>query len=239
MGKVIIFPETTKKPITLIGHRAGFCYGADVSNDEVNYQRGINCIKSMHGRTLEFPEVHMGLMGYSAKVIREWYTHVGGSPTRLQASTRYIEYGDFKYITPHTVEKDPIALQVFKQTINTIRDSVKLLEKSCHIPREDASMLIPLCMETVEIDKRNTRNLIDMSRNRECSRAYWEYRELFFDVKEALASYSDECRTLVNMTFYPKCVELGYCPEEKCCGRYPKKEDLYTIGVDLANAAKD
>lgn len=235
MGQVIIFPETTKKPITLIGHRAGFCYGADVSNDEVNYQRGLNCIKSNHGRTLEFPDVHFCLKGYSAKVVREWYTHIGGSPTRLQASTRYINYNDFEYITPKTIQDNPIALQVYQQTINTIRENMILLRESCHIPKEDASMLLPLCMGTVEVDKRNARNLIDMSRNRECSRAFWEYRQVFSALKEALASYSSEWRTLIDLTFHPKCVELRYCPEEKGCGRYPKKENLGALGVDLAN----
>ena len=52
MGTVGIFPETTKNPITLIGHRAGICYGSDVSDPQKNYQRGLDCIKSRHGRAL-------------------------------------------------------------------------------------------------------------------------------------------------------------------------------------------
>ena len=235
MGTVIIYPETIKNPITLIGHRAGVCYGADVSDGAKNYARGIDCIKSGHGRALEFVDVHMCFKGYSAKVIREWYTHIGGSPTRLQASTRYIEYSQFEYITPKTIQDNPIALQIYQQTMNTIRENMKLLEESFHIPREDSSMLCPLGMTTTIVDRRNVRNLIDMSRNRECSRAFWEYRQLFFDVKQKLAEYSDEWRTLIDMTFHPKCVELRYCPETKGCGRYPKQDELYTIGVDLAH----
>lgn len=235
MGTVIIFPETVKNPISLIGHRAGVCYGADVSDEAKNYARGIDCIKSRHGRALEFVDVHLCLKGYSAKVIREWYTHIGGSPTRLQASTRYINYTDFEYIIPKTIQDNPIALQIYQQTMNTIRENMKLLKESFHIPREDSSMLCPLGMTTTIVDRRNVRNLIDMSRNRECSRAFWEYRQLFFDVKQKLAEYSDEWRTLIDMTFHPKCVELRYCPETKGCGRYPKQDELYTTGVDLAH----
>ena len=33
MGKIIVLPETTKEPITLIGKRAGICWGADISDD--------------------------------------------------------------------------------------------------------------------------------------------------------------------------------------------------------------
>ena len=238
MGKVIIFPETVKNPITLIGHRAGICYESDVSDPEKNYKRGLDCIKSGHGRVLEFVDVHLGFKGYSAKVIREWYTHIGGAPTRLQASTRYIEYGNFNYIIPKTIQDNPTALGYYESCMNVIRETIKALETQCNIPKEDSSMLCPLGMETMMVDKRNVRNLIDMSRNRECNRAFWEYRQLFSDVKNALAHWSKEWQELIDLTFHPKCVELRYCPEDKGCGRYPKKEDLYTIGMDLANERK-
>lgn len=83
MGKVIIHEETSKNPITLIGKEAGICYGSDVSNNEKNYKRGLELIKSGHGRTLEFPQVYMTLDEYSARTIREFYTHIAGGPTRL------------------------------------------------------------------------------------------------------------------------------------------------------------
>ena len=51
-----------------------------------------------------------------------------------------------------------------------------------NIPVEDATMLLPLAYSTKMVDKRNLRYLVDMSRNRMCSRAYWEYRELFKDI---------------------------------------------------------
>ena len=38
MGTITILPETTKTPITLIGNRAGICWGADVTNNEKNYK---------------------------------------------------------------------------------------------------------------------------------------------------------------------------------------------------------
>lgn len=226
MGTVGIFPETTKNPITLIGQRAGICYGSDVSDPQKNYQRGLDCIKSRHGRALEFVDVHLCFKGYSAKVIREWYTHIGGAPTRLQASTRYIEYGNFKYIIPNTIKSNPEAQKLYEDCIKNIQSTIATLEENYKIPREDASMLCPLGMETVIVDKRNVRNLIDMSRNRECSRAFWEYRQLFSDVKNALSRWSKEWQELIDMTFYPKCVELRYCPEAHGCGRYPTKEQI-------------
>ena len=87
MKSITILPETTKNPITLIGHRAGVCWGADVTDDKKNYKRGLDCIKANHGRALEYVNIETIIDGYSARVIRELYTHIGGAPTRLQAST--------------------------------------------------------------------------------------------------------------------------------------------------------
>lgn len=223
MGQVIILPETTKQPITLIGQMAGVCWGADTSDPAKNYRRGWDCIESGHGRTFEFPDVYMELDGYSARVIREWYTHIGGMPTRLQASTRYINYGDFDYVVPPSIKGTGSIESIYEEAMGDIMEAIQDLE-SLGIPREDAALLLPLGMTTKVVDKRNIRNLIDMSRQRMCNRAYWEFRDLFRDVSLALADYGEEWTRIVNRCFYPKCQETQTCPEKHGCGKYPGRE---------------
>lgn len=223
MGTITILPETTKNPITLMGQRAGCCWNANVSDDEKNYKRGLDCIKSGHGRVMEYANVEMIIDGYSARSIREWYTHLGGTPTRLQASTRYIDYNNFTYVTPTSIKKNTIALQIYKDMMSNISTSLKSLE-ALSIPKEDAAMGLPLAMTTKIVDKRNLRNLVDMSRQRMCSRAYHEYRELFKDICNALREYSDEWKWIVDNLFHAKCDEVGYCTEAKSCGRKPKRQ---------------
>ena len=223
MGKIIILSETTKNPISLIGERAGICWGANIENKERNYKRGLDCIEANHGRTLEYVNVELVIDGYSARVIREWYTHLGGAPTRLQASTRYIDYGNFEYVIPPKVAKNEDALKIYKDTMTSITEAGKALEE-LGIPREDSAMLLPLGMTTKIVDKRNLRNLIDMSRQRMCTRAYWEYRQLFSDICKSLRDYSEEWAYIIDTQMMPKCEYLGYCPETYCCGRKPKKE---------------
>ena len=220
MGKVIILPETTKNPITLIGKRAGVCWGADISDNEKNYKRGMECIMAQHGRTLEYVNVEMIIDGYSARVIREFYTHIGGAPTRLQASTRYINYNDFNYIVPKSIKnsKDNEAWELYSSAIRVIKQTCANLE-NIGLPREDIAMLLPLGMTTKIVDKRNLRNLIDMSHQRMCTRAYWEYRELFNDICVSLSKVSNEWKWIVDNLFKPKCEVLGYCLEKKSCGR--------------------
>ena len=104
MSLIIIQEETTKKPITLIGKEAGLCWGANTKDDEKNFKRGLDCLKSNHGRTLEFPQIYITIDGYSARFMRELYTHIAGGPSRLQASTRYINYEKgFEYIIPPSI----------------------------------------------------------------------------------------------------------------------------------------
>lgn len=222
MGKVTILPYTTKKPITMIGEMAGVCWGADTNDPEKNYRRGWDCIESGHGRTFEFPDVYMVLDGYSARVMRQWYTHIGGAPTRLQASTRYIDYGEFEYVTPGSIELTAERKAVYDGAMRQIRGAVATLE-TLGVPREDAAMLLPLGMVSRVTCKHNMRNLIDMSRQRMCNLAIWEYRDVFGDLSTALSEYSEEWQTVVSTQFYPKCDVLGYCPEKRGCGRSPKR----------------
>ena len=223
MGRVLVREYTTKTPLQMIGESAGFCWGSDISDANKNMKRAIDCIASGHGRTMEFPDIHLILDGYSARVIREFYTHIGCLPTRLQSSTRYVDAKSFKYVTPPSVFKNEKAKQVYDETMEHIREGYAKLEE-LGIKREDAAMVLPLGMETVIVDKRNFRNLVDMAKNRMCTRAYWEYRELMNDICEALSSYSGEWNTLIKLCMKPKCEISGYCTESKSCGRKPKKE---------------
>lgn len=225
MGRIIIQEETTKDPISLIGREAGVCWGGNIEDAGKNYKRGLDCITSGHGRTWEYPQVYMVLDGYSARVIREFYTHIGGGPTRLQASTRYINYQKgFPYVTAPSVKANEEANRIYEEAMADILTAMQKLE-ALEMPREDIGMLLPLGMETKVVFRTNLRNLIDMAHQRMCTRAYWEYRQLMQDMVKALAEYSPEWAYLTSHYFMPKCEVTGFCTEAKCCGRKPQKAD--------------
>lgn len=216
MSRVVIESETSKNPISLIGKMAGVCWNADTCDEEKNYMRGIDCLKSNHGRTLEYPQVYMVLDGYSARVIREFYTHIGGMPTRLQASTRYIDYEKgFDYVLPYSIIENVDALKIYCNEMKNIAESMRKLQ-DLGIPREDCAMLLPLGMRTKVVVRTNLRNLLDMAEQRLCNRAYWEYRELMQDVINALSEYSEEWEIL-SQYFMPKCKKYGKCTEKRGC----------------------
>ena len=187
---VTILDTTTKNPITLMGERAGICWSADISDAKKNYQRGLDCIKSGHGRVMEYVNVETVIDGYSARVIREWYTHIGGAPTRLQESTRYVDCNNFEYVMPPSITKDFAREASYRSLMSVIKYTYENLAND-GVPKEDAAMMLPLGMKTKIVDKRNLRNLVDMSRQRMCSRAYLEYRQLFGELTRALKNYSN------------------------------------------------
>ena len=92
------------------------------------------------------------------------------------------------------------------------------------VPKEDIAMFYPLGMKTKIVDKRNMRSLVEMSHQRLCTRAYWEYRKLMKDICDALSEYSEEWKWIVDNLMKPKCEVTGFCREKKSCGRKPKVE---------------
>lgn len=220
---IIIQEETTKNPITLIGREAGICYNsADLPAS--NYKRGLECLETNHGRALEFPQVYMVIDEHSAKFVRELYTHIGGAPTRLQASTRYIDYRrELKCVHPKSIVNNNRAWKIYRETLEHIQKAAAQLAE-LKIPKEDYSMLYPLGMVSKVVVRTNLRNLIDMSHQRMCTRAFWEFREAFFEISVALKNYSEEWEYIVDNYFMPKCQYLGYCPERHSCGKMPKRQ---------------
>lgn len=228
MGKIRLLDGTTEHPLEHIGKCAGICWGADTSDENKNIERAKNCILSGHGRVLEYVDIELVIEGYSARVIREWYTHIAGGPTRLQESTRYVNWNECDSIVlAPSIEKfakagDPEickALEGYLSCFAILRET--LADKN--IPKEDIAMFYPIGMKTKIIDKRNLRNFADMCGQRLCSRAYWEYRKLMAEIISKLREVSDEWCWIADNLFIPKCEKVGFCIEDKCCGRKPKK----------------
>ena len=216
----IIEKRTEKDPLAHIGENAGVCWNSDITDVEKNIKRGKSCFQSGHLRTAEYPTVEMIIEGYSARCIRELYTHIIGV-TRLQDSTRYINFEDFAYYNPGSTEeqKEQIA-----KTMGDISENYgKLLELG--MKKEDCANILPLGMHTKIVWKINLRGLMHFMNMRLCNRALKEIRTLAGEIKTKLSAYSDEWKWICDNYFVPSCKSIGYCTEEKCCGLMPKGLD--------------
>lgn len=216
----ILEKRTEKDPLQHIGENAGVCWNADITDVEKNIKRGKFCIKSGHLRTAEYPTVELIIDETSARCIREAYTHIIGV-TRLQESTRYVNYEDFKYYNPCATEEQK---ELYDSIMNTIAIGYKQLI-DIGVSKEDSANLLPLGMNTKIVWKINLRALIHFMNERLCTRAYKEIRMLCNEIKEKLSAYSDEWKWICDNYFIPKCKDIGYCKEDKCCGIMPKGID--------------
>lgn len=219
-----ILSDTSLEPISMIGMYAGLCWGTDTSDPSKNFKRGLECIENNHGRTLEFPQIYIEISGYSARVMRELYTHIGGSPTRLQESTRYVDCSKSGYVELPNKYSDEIQNRYNEIMYHIFSSYEELLDKG--VSKEDAANVLPLGMNSKMVLRTNLRQLIDMMHSRLCSRAYWEFRELMEELKSELSNYmlDKEWKYICEHYFVPKCESLGYCTEKYSCGRKPKKK---------------
>ena len=220
---------TMKDPLNCIGFNMATCYGTKTDDITKNVKRAKTHLES-HGRLQELPDIYMIIEGYSAKCLRELYTHIAGGPTRMQASTRYIDYSkesNFKIIKPKTVEKNDEANIIWNDTLDIIYHNMLRL-KELGIPTEDYTNLLPLAYESKMIWKVNLRTLINFMNMRLCTRAYWEIRNLANEIKKELSNYSEEWKYICDLLFVPKCESVGYCTEHECCGRKPSKEKVFS-----------
>ena len=219
---ITIFDSTDKYPLQKIGKMAGVCWNSPVDDKEKNILRAKDCIQSGHGRVLEYVDIELCIEKYSARAIREYYTHIGGGPTRLQESTRYVNCEKFEYYLPQTVNKSDESKKLYDECMDFIRQKYgQLLESG--VSKEDAANILPLGMMTKIVDKRNLRNMINLMNQRLCTRAYVEIRTMANEIRNELSNYSEEWKWICDNLFVPKCEVSGFCAEKKTCGRKPAK----------------
>lgn len=228
-----ILDGTTLNPLTKIGYNAGVCWGAQLEDTEKNRKRAITCIKAGHGRVLEYVDVELVISCVSARALRELYTHIGGSPTRLQASTRYISEADgFSYYVPPKIDVDDECKEKYISCMEGVQATYDfLLSKS--MTKEDAANVLPLGMMSKMVWKINLRALINFMNRRLCMRALKEIRDLANEIKGRLGGLDEEWAWIADNLFVPTCEmykylnpNLVFCPEAQCCGKHRRIVDV-------------
>ncbi|MGL5767114.1 MAG: FAD-dependent thymidylate synthase [Sarcina sp.] len=202
----------TPNPIQLMGSVSGCCYGSNIERSDLNYKRGLKCLQDGHGRVLEYPDVIMEIDGYSARCVRELYTHIQGT-SRLQSSTRYINYEDFSYYTPDCLDESAVYHEAMMDIISSYEKLV-----GAGYPKEHVANLLPLGMISKMVIKINYRALLHLAELRLCARAYVEIQDMTKEIIEVIGRIDSEWKEL--MTYMkPKC---STCQEKHNCPRLNK-----------------
>ncbi|MBR1942591.1 FAD-dependent thymidylate synthase [bacterium] len=200
------------------------CYSADtplnIYDKDVDEEKMLNLIKrvigSGHYSTIEHIQVSFAISNISRACTHQLVRHRHMSFS--QKSQRYVqEKGQFDYLIPPTIEKDEHLKAEFEKFMEEI--SKKYLEfVEAGIPAEDARAVLPNACSTSMVVSMNLRELIHVANLRLCTRAQYEIRLLIKGMCDVLT----EQEPWLKEYLVPKCERLGFCDEDKSCGRKPK-----------------
>ena len=196
-------------------------YDCDSAQDEEKMLKLISrVVSSGHYSTIEHIQVSFAISNISRACSHQLVRHRHMSFS--QKSQRYVkEKGQFDYLTPETIEKNTELNQKFDDFMAKVSEFYLELTEA-GIPAEDARAVLPNAASTSMVASLNLREMIHLANLRLCTRAQKEIRIL---VKRMCEELVKEEPWLKNY-LVPKCERLGFCDEDKCCCRMPRKEDI-------------
>lgn len=202
------------------------CYSADMpieiydaANDEEKMLKLIErVVGSGHYSVIEHIQVTFAISNVSRACTHQLVRHRHMSFS--QKSQRYVkEKGQFDYIIPPTIERNEELKKKFVDFMEEV--SKKYCEfTEAGIPAEDARAVLPNAAATSIVASMNLRELIHVANLRLCTRAQQEIRTMI----RAMCDELVKSEPWLKPYLVPKCERLGFCDEDKSCGRMPKPE---------------
>lgn len=175
-------------------------------------------ISSGHYSTIEHIQVTFAISNVSRACTHQLVRHRHMSFS--QKSQRYVkEKGQFDYLIPPTIERNEELKAKFENFMTEI-SKLYCEFTEAGIPAEDARAVLPNAAATSVVASLNLRELIHIANLRLCTRAQYEIRCMVKSMCDALIAEEDWLKPYL----VPKCMRLGYCDEDKSCGRMPKRE---------------
>ena len=205
------------------------CYSAESplnihenANDEEKMLKLIrNVVASGHHSTIEHIQVSFAISNVSRACTHQLVRHRLMSFS--QKSQRYVkEKGQFDYIIPPTIDKNPELREKFISFMGEISEKYQEFIDA-GIPAEDARFVMPNAAASSLVASLNLREMIHLAQLRLCTRAQYEIRCLV----RAMCDELVKAEPWLKEYLVPKCEFLGFCDEHKSCGRKITKEELF------------
>lgn len=202
------------------------CYSADspinIYNNTDDKEKMLKLIErvisSGHFSTIEHIQVSFAISNVSRACTHQLVRHRHMSFS--QKSQRYVkEKGQFDYIIPPTIKKNEELKTKFIDFMEEISNKYQEFVEA-GIPAEDARFVLPNATASSMVASLNLRELIHLANLRLCTRAQYEIRTLVKLMCDELIKEEPWLKPYL----VPKCERLGYCDEDKSCGRKGKLE---------------
>lgn len=213
------------------------CYSSDPPS-ELEFDpalRSLNhALKGGHESVLEHASFTFAIEGISRACSHQLVRHRVASFS--QQSQRYVTFDEgFDYVIPDSIKNfgEEIVVGIDRDgedVTETLEDEYDSLMSDIYyfydfaikhgIPEEDARMVLPNACTTNIIVTMNARELKHFFNLRCCNRAQYEIRS----VANSMLAICKKVAPEIFDDAGPSCERLGYCPEEKSCGKCEKKE---------------
>jgi len=216
--KLINFTPNPERTVALA---ARLCYsrrGVEDLQENLTREEEVRLLESLismgHWSPLEHASFTFAAEGVSRALTHQLVRHRIASYS--QKSQRWVNEEAFTFITPPSIQGNAEALRRYQSLMEEIREAYRALAQV--VPREDARYVLPQACETKIIFTFNARSLLNFFRQRLCTRAQWEIRQM---ARLMLAEVRREAPVLFAQAG-PTCETEGVCYEgEMSCGRAP------------------
>jgi len=207
------------------------CYSADTpyeiynsTDDEEKMLKLIErVISSGHYSTIEHIQVSFAISNVSRACTHQLVRHRHMSFS--QKSQRYVkERGQFDYLIPPTIARNEKLKAKFESFMGEI-SKLYCEFTEAGIPAEDARAVLPNAASTSIVASLNLRELIHIANLRLCTRAQYEIRCMVKAMCDALLAEEPWLKAYL----VPKCERLGFCDEDKSCGRMPQRSSVCNV----------
>lgn len=225
--KLISKPENILKTIYTACRT---CYSAqspvDMYENDVDEEKMLKLIKNVvasgHHSTIEHIQISFAISNVSRACTHQLVRHRLMSFS--QKSQRYVqEKGQFDYIIPPTIDKNPELREKFIKFMGEISDKYQEFVDA-GIPAEDARFVMPNAAASSLVASLNLRELIHLAQLRLCTRAQYEIRIMV----KAMCDEIIAVEPWLKEYLVPKCEFLGFCDEHKSCGRKITRDELFS-----------
>lgn len=196
------------------------CVSKNIPDTNDNVMKSLrSAISSGHEAVLEHWSATFAVSGVSRALTHQLVRHRVASYS--QQSQRYVDMDGFDYVVPESISNHPDSLEQFKWGMKAIQKVYKTL-LAYGIDMEDARYILPNACTTNIIVSMNARQLRKFFMLRMCNRAQWEIRELATKMLELVKMVAPALFENAGAS----CDVLGYCPEQRSCGKCPKLKTL-------------
>ncbi len=174
-------------------------------------------ISSGHYSTIEHIQLSFAISNVSRACTHQLVRHRHMSFS--QKSQRYVkEKGEFDYIIPSQIAANIELKEKFEKHMQEVAQLYQEFVEA-GIKAEDARAILPNATASSMVASLNLRELIHLANLRLCTRAQFEIRTL---IKKMCDEVIKE-EPWLKPHLVPKCERLGYCDEDKSCGRMPQR----------------